>query len=131
MNYKRALKTAVSIWVMGVLLFVIAAMLPLSDNPELQANISLALAFIPLGWYGAKYYYKKGSTTPVYQLAFLLVFVAALLDALITVPIFFFPMGVDHQTFFGAIEFWLLIAEYAGIVILYDYLNRKKELRTA
>ena len=130
MNYKRAFKTAVSIWIIGVLLFILAAMLPLSNNPELQANITLALAFLPLGWYGAKYYYKKGSTTPGYQLAFILVFAAAFLDALITVPVFFFPMGLDHQAFFGAVEFWLLIAEYAGIVILYDYLNQKKELKT-
>ena len=59
MNYSRAIKTAVSIWGIGVLIFLIAGYLPISDDPELQANITLALAFIPLGWFGAKYYYKK------------------------------------------------------------------------
>ncbi len=130
MNYSRAIKTAVSIWGIGVLIFLIAGYLPISDDPELQANITLALAFIPLGWFGAKYYYKKGVATPGYQLAVVMAVVAAFLDALITIPVFFIPIGMDHLTFFSAAGFWLLMAEYIGIVILYDYLNRKKELKT-
>ena len=131
MNYPRAIKTAVSIWGIGVLLFLVAALLPLTNDPELQANITLAIAFIPLGWFGAKYYYKQGATSAGYQLALVMALVAALLDALITVPVFFIPIGIDHFAFFGAAGFWILIAEYMGIVILYDYLRRKKDLKTA
>ena len=88
MNYPRAIKTAVSVWGIGVLLFLVAAFLPLTNDPELQANITLAIAFIPLGWLGAKYYCKQGATSAGYQLALVMALVAALLDALITVPVF-------------------------------------------
>ena len=126
MNYSRAIRTAVAVWMIGVLLFLIGNFIPLSNNPELQANLTLAIAFIPLGWFGAHYYYKKGATTPAYQLAGIMAFTAAFLDAIITVPIFFLPIGMTYSEFFGAPGFWLLMAEYIGIVLLYDHLRRRR-----
>lgn len=125
MNYKRAIKTGAIIWVIGVFFFLIGSYLPLINDPELQANLTLAIVFIPLAWFGARYYYKNGSKTPGYQLALLLVVIAALFDAIITVPVFFMPLGMGHATFFGAVGFWMLVAEYAGIVMLYDFIRRR------
>lgn len=125
MNYKRAIKTGAFIWVIGVSFFLLGSYLPIINDPELQANLILALAFIPLGWLGARYYYKRGDETPGYQLAFILVVIAALLDATLTVPIFLLPAGIDHTAFFGALGFWLLAVEYAGIVMLYDFQRRR------
>ena len=78
MNYSRAIKTAVSVWIIGVLLFLLSSFLPLGNNPELQANLTLAIAFIPLGWFGARYYYQQGAQTPAYQLALVMAITAAL-----------------------------------------------------
>lgn len=125
MNYKRAIKTGVILWVLGVFSFLLGSYLPLLNDPELMANLTLALAFVPLAWFGARYYYKDGERTPGYQLAILLVSIAALLDAIFTVPVFLMPLGVSHAAFFGAVGFWLLVAEYAGIVILYDFFKRR------
>lgn len=126
MNYSRAIKTSVSVWTIGVLLFLLGSFFPLGNNPELQANLTLAIAFIPLGWFGARYYYKQGTPTPAYQLALVMALTAVLLDALITVPIFFIPNQIGHAEFFGAIGFWLLMVEYTGIVLLYGLFQRKR-----
>ena len=126
MNYPRAIGIATAIWTLGVLVFLFAGYLIKSDNPELQANLSLALALLPLGWFGARYYYKKGSQTPGYRLAAIMVFTAVVLDAMITVPVFFLPIGVTYGVFFGGGEFWVLIAEYAGIVMWYDITRRRQ-----
>lgn len=130
MNYKRAIKTAIGIWIIGVLLFLIGSFVPLLDNPELQANLLLAVAFLPLGWLGARYYYKGGKQTSGVRLALVMVTVAVLMDAIITVPIFFLPRGITHAMFFGTIGFWLLILEYAAIVLLYAYFRRKMTQKT-
>ena len=131
MNYSRAIKTAVSVWIIGVVLFLLSSFLPLSGNPELQANLTLAIAFIPLGWFGAHYYYQRGTHTPAYQLALVMAITAALLDALITVPLFFMPNQIGYAEFFGALGFWLLMAEYTGIVMLYGLLKRQRIPKTA
>ena len=129
MNYLRAISTAVAVWIIGVHVFLVAIHLPISDDPELQANLALAIAFLPLAWFGAQYYYKTGSRTKGYQLAFIMALTAAVLDAIITVPLFFLPIGVTHSEFFGATGFWLLILEYTGIVILYDLIRRRKVMK--
>lgn len=129
MNYKRAIKTAAIIWVIGVIFFLIGSFLPLIIDPELQANLTLAIAFVPLAWFGTRYYYKGGDQTRGYQLAFVFVSMAALLDAIITVPIFMMPIGVGHAAFFGTLGFWLLVAEYAGIVIVYDFTRKRKSIK--
>lgn len=131
MNYSRAIKTSVSVWIIGVLLFLLSSFLPLSNNPELQANLTLAIAFIPLGWFGARYYYQHGAQTPAYQLALVMAITAALLDALITVPLFFMPNQIGYAEFFGATGFWLLMVEYIGIVLLYGLLKRQNTPKTA
>ena len=131
MNYSRAFKTGIAVWIIGVLVFLIGSLLPLSNDPELQANLTLAIAFIPLGWYGARYYYKKDAPTPAYQLALIMALTAALLDAIITVPIFLMPVGIGHIEFFTAPGFWLLMVEYVGIVLLYAYMRKRKALQTA
>lgn len=131
MNYSRAFQAAVSVWIMGVLFFLIGSLLPLGMNPELQANLTLAIVFLPLGWLGARHYYKHGAQTPAYQLALFMAAVAAFLDAIITVPLFFIPNGLGHLEFFGALGFWLLMVEYVGIVLLYAYMRKRKALQTA
>lgn len=131
MNYSRAFQVAVSIWILGVLFFITGNLLPLGMDPELQANLTLAIAFLPLGWFGARHYYKKGAQTPAYQLALVMAGTAALLDALITVPVFFIPNGMGYLEFFGALGFWLLMVEYIAIVLLYDLIRRRKMLKPA
>ena len=131
MNYSRAIRTGVSIWMIGVTLFTIATLLPISNDPEMQGNLTLALSFIPLAWFGSRYYFKREPQSKGYQLALVLAIVAIVLDAIITVPLFFLPHGVGYADFFGAPGFWFLMAELTGIVVLYDYLRRRRALKHA
>lgn len=131
MNYKRAIRTGVAIWMIGVTLFTIATLLPISKDPELQGNLTLAISFIPLAWFGSRYYFKTEPQTKGYQLALVLAIIAIILDAIITVPLFFLPNGIGYAEFFGATGFWILMLEYTGVVLLYDYLRRKRSIKHA
>ncbi|MCW5518898.1 DUF5367 family protein [Aureitalea sp. L0-47] len=131
MNYTRAIRTGVAIWMIGVTLFTIATLLPISNDPELQGNLTLAISFLPLAWFGSRYYFKSEPQTQGYQLALVLAVIAIVLDALITVPLFFLPHGIGYVDFFGAPGFWILMVEYTGVVLLYDYLRRRRSIKHA
>jgi hypothetical protein len=131
MYYTRAIRTGVTIWMIGVTLFTIATLLPISNDYEMQGDLTLAVSFIPLAWFGSRYYFKSEPQSKGYQLALALAIIAVVLDAMITVPLFFLPHGIGYADFFGAPGFWFLMVEYTGVVILYDYLRRRRELKHA
>lgn len=129
MNYTRAIRTGVAIWMIGVTLFTIATLIPISNDPELQGNLTLAISFIPLAWFGSRYYFKTEPQTKGFQLALIMGTIAIVLDAIITVPVLFMPHGGTYKAFFGAPGFWFLMLEYIGVILLYDFLRRRKSLK--
>lgn len=125
MNYLRAFRIAFVNWIIGVSIFTLSYFFPFTENVELQANLSLAITLTALGWLGAKFYYRNGHKAPGYALALIILAVTIVLDALITVPVLFLPVGGTYGEFFGAAGFWILVMVYAGMVMGYDLYRRR------
>ena len=123
----RALIIGVGIWAAGVSVFTLSYLIPLLENAELQANLALMVSIPLLVWFGSKIYYKKDRHTHGLKLGLLFILVAAVLDALITVPFLLAPQGVTHFTFFTDAGFWLIALLFVGITLGYYYRNIKNK----
>ncbi|WP_421752340.1 DUF5367 family protein [Croceimicrobium sp.] len=119
MNLKRAMLSAVLIWVLGVSAYTGSFFIHLMADPNLQANLVLTFALIPSAILGAKLYYRSGLKTNGFKLGTGMFFIAMLLDALITVPLYIIPEGGDHISFFSDPGFWFIAVEYILTVGLY------------
>jgi len=119
MSIKRAILSAVTIWILGVGVYTASYFIEIISDPELQANLVLATFLLPIAVLGAHIYYKNGLKTNGLRLGVAMFFIAMILDALFTVPLLIIPYGGDHFTFFTAPEFWLIAVEYIGTITLY------------
>lgn len=119
MNIKRAILSALIVWVLGVSAYTASFFFDLMENPELQANLVLTIALIPIVFFGARFYYKTGHRTNGFKLGAVMFLIAMALDAMITVPVFIIPEGGNHLTFFTDPGFWLIAVEYIMVVVLY------------
>ncbi|WP_422107672.1 DUF5367 family protein [Winogradskyella sp.] len=117
----RVILIGVAIWILAVSAYTISFYLPILEDVELQANLVLLLSVIPLVWYGSAMYYKKEKGTHGFLVGLTFLLVSAILDALITVPVFMMPNGIDHYMFFTAPGFWLIALVFISIVVLYYY----------
>ena len=115
----KALKIGGLVWFLGVLAYSVSFYLPILENVEQQANLILFFVIVPLVWFGSWLYYRKGPQT--HGLATGLVFfaMAALLDALITVPVLIMPYGGSYYDFFTNLGFWVIGAEFIGTTVMY------------
>ncbi len=115
---------AILVWILGVAFYLLSFYIPILENPDLQSNIALAAGIIPPACLGTYLFYKKSYMKPS-ALALTLVIVAALLDVLITVPIFIIPNGGSYSSFFGDPMTYTLVVEFYFIVLYYgNYLNK-------
>jgi hypothetical protein len=126
-QFLRATIAAMLVWIMGVTAFVLSYLVPLMENPDTQANWVLGLTLIPATALGAAFYYREGFRTNGLVLGNYMFAVTILLDALITVPVFIFPIGGDHFTFFGDPVFWLIGLEYISLIVFYAKVHVKLE----
>jgi len=123
MKYFRAISIGIIIWIIGVSVYNITLFIPILENSAEQANTTLFIAVIPLVWLGAKRYYEKENHTQGYRVGLTFFLIAAILDALITVPLFIIPNGGSHYKFFTDLGFWLIGAEFLAIATLYWYVK--------
>ena len=130
MNIKRAMLSAAIVWTLGVMFYVGSFLIVLMEDPELQANLVLMVAVVPIGVFGAYFYYRKGDKTNGFKLGIFMFIIAIALDALITVPFFIIPEGGSHITFFTDPGFWLIAVEYILAVGLYWRLRVSRQLIT-
>ena len=130
MNFKRAMLSAAIVWTLGVSFYVGSFLIVLMENPELQANLVLTLAVIPIAIFGAYFYYRKGDKTNGFKLGVFIFLIAMALDALITVPLFIISEGGSHITFFTDPGFWLIAVEYVLAVGLYWRFRLSRHLFT-
>ena len=117
----RAIFIGIAIWTAGVGLFVLSYMIPILENPDLQANLVLALWLPVFVWLGSHYYYRNGHDTHGIKLGLAFMLVAIVLDALITVPVFLSPFGETHLSFFTDPSFWLIALELLVVAVIYYY----------
>jgi hypothetical protein len=119
-NLKRAIIAAVIVWVLVMIFYIASFSMHILGNAALQANIMISLALIPCAKAGASFYYRKRARTNGLLLGAIMVFIAIVLDSLITVPVFIIPEGGSHLTFFSDQGFWVLAFEYFLIVVIYS-----------
>lgn len=125
MKLFRTIGIGIIIWILGVSIYTISFYIPILADPELQANIFLSLGILPVVWFGTKLYYRKKSTTKGYWLGLAFFLIAAVMDALITVPYLIAPYGGTHYSFFTAIGFWLIGIEFIIMTTGYWYTQVK------
>lgn len=123
MKHVRAIGIGIFIWIIGVSLYTFSFYIPILENPELQANIFLSIGVVPLVWFGSKLYYRKNNTTKGYWLGLVFFSIAAVLDALVTVPLFIEPYGGSYYSFFTAMGFWLIGMEFVITATCYWYVE--------
>ncbi|NQZ75272.1 MAG: DUF5367 family protein [Ekhidna sp.] len=119
LNVKHAAISSAVVYVLAILAFVGSFLVPILDDPTLQANMALMIAMVPSAYLGAHLYYRRGHTTGGYTLGFVMFLGAIILDAIITVPVFVIPNGGNHLSFFGDPGFWLIGFEYITVVTAY------------
>lgn len=130
MNFKRVLLSATIVWILGVCSYIGSFFFELIEDSELQANLVLLIALIPITIFGANFYYKKGNKTNGYKLGVVMFIVAMVLDALITVPLFIIPEGGNHLAFFTDSGFWLIAVEYILVVGFYWQFKVSRQILT-
>jgi len=118
MKTMNAIGIGIGIWILGVFTYVFFSMFPILDDPALQGDLTLAIAFIPIVGFGAQLYFKKYLNVNPFLIATVFFTIAFALDALITVPILLEPYNVSYSDFFLTIPFWLLMIELYAIVIV-------------
>lgn len=119
----RAIFIGILIWITAVLFYTLSFYLSLMNNVEHQSNIVLFIVVIPLVWYGCKYYYKKDNTSHGYKIGQTFLLTSVILDAIITVPFFMIPNGINHYDFFTSIGFWVIALEFLLIASLFWYIR--------
>jgi hypothetical protein len=125
----RAVIIGVIIWIFGVAAFSLSFYVPILENLELQANLALFIVVIPLVWLGSKQYYKKDNKTHGMWVGITFFGVAAILDALITVPLLVVPKGGNHYIFFSDPGFWLIGGVFITTAILYAHFKGTRNSR--
>jgi len=125
-NKTRAILSAILVWILGVTAFLLSYSFSILSNPDVQANITLVLAIIPSVCLGTFVYYKKGSITPS-NLAFIFMGAAAVLDMIITVPMFIIPAGGSYAEFFSEPMFYTIMVEFYCITTFFGHYFIKKQ----
>jgi hypothetical protein len=121
MKQLRTIGIGILIWITGVSIYTLSFYIPILEDPEFQANILLSLGILPVVWFGAKQYYKTKSAAKGYWLGLAFFLTAAVLDALITVPLLIVPNGGTYHSFFTAAGFWLIGIEFIIMTTAYWY----------
>ena len=126
----RALLIGLGIWAIAVTFYSLSYQVPILSNPDEQANLVLLSVVIPLVWLGSYLYYKKDNKTHGLKVGLAFFLVAALLDAIITVPLFIIPNGGTHLSFFTDPGFWVIAVEMVATATIYYYLRLYPKTRT-
>ena len=119
MNIKRAIVSGVITWILGILVYSAPYFLPFIEHSDRYINVVYPLAVVPAIIIGAYSYYQIGYKTNGIKLGAIMVMVAIVLDALITVPLFIIPEGGNHFSFFTDLGFWLIATEFVIITSIY------------
>ncbi len=110
-NLLFSIVCALFVWILGVSIYLLSYYFPVIEDPELQANGLLLMGIIPSAWLGTYLFYRKGSMAPS-VLALIYIIIAALLDAIITVPQFIIPYGGTYSEFFCDPKFYVIVVVY-------------------
>ncbi|MHA7059453.1 DUF5367 family protein [Aquimarina sp. M1] len=131
MKLTRTIGFGLFIWIIGVMLYALSFYVQIIENAEQQANLWLSIVIIPVVWFGAKLYYKKGMNPHGICVGLVFFIISGILDALITVPFTVLPYGSTYSDFFIDFGFWFIGFEFIATTTLYWYIKVfKKENST-
>ncbi len=125
MKFFRAIIIGVLIWIFGVSAFSLSFLVSILENAQQQANLVLVLAVVSLVWFGSKLYFLTGNKAKGLWLGLTFFSIAALLDALITVPFLVVPSGGSYLEFYTDPGFWCIGLLFLGVPSLYRHLYVK------
>lgn len=114
-NRSLSIIYGILVWVIGVSFYLTSFYIQIIENPDLQANIVLVLGILPSTYLGTYLFYKNGMMKPS-SLALTFMSIAAVLDVLITVPVFVIPTGGSYSDFFSNPMFYFIMVEFYFIV---------------
>lgn len=126
MRMSNTIVIGTGIWGLGVSAYMASFLIPMMQDTALQANLVLLFSVIPLIFYGTKLYYKNGGILKGIYVGSIFFAVAAVLDALITVPFLVIPNGGNYIDFFFDHAFWGIGLLFLLIPTLYWYRNVKR-----
>lgn len=113
-----AILCGIGIWILGIVSFVLSSSVSILTDPELQGNLALSIALIPIVSGGTKLYFKRFPKASPFLVGLIFFATVFALDALFTVPLLMQPHGIGHADFFLTIPFWLIAIELYAIVII-------------
>ena len=119
LNLKKAVLSGLITYGIAITFFLLSFLIPIMKNPELQANITLAVVIIPAALIGARFYLRKESVNGI-LLGSTMFLIAGVMDALITVPFFVIPAGGDYISFFTDPGFWIIGLIFVTAIALYS-----------
>ena len=119
LNLKKAVLSGLITYGIAITFFLLSFLIPIMKNPELQANITLAVVIIPAALIGARFYLRKESVNGI-LLGSTMFLIAGVMDALITVPFFVIPAGGDYISFFTDPGFWIIGLIFDTAIALYS-----------
>ena len=113
MNYKRALGFGILLWVFVFVIISILIFMPFFKDSSMRVNIAWWVIQIPLVLLMAKWYFKQKqpSLKEGFYLGLIALVIGAILDAVITVPLFI----KSYSGFFGN---WEMYVGYAELLLL-------------
>lgn len=116
MNYKRAIKTGVMLWISVLIIFAALLAVPALADAPLWRAIIFGILLVPVTLFLAKWYFKMDS--PNYKkgiyLGLIALAVSLLLDLSITIPVFV----KSYLVFFSD---WLVYASSAEVLALFIF----------
>lgn len=85
----------------------------------MQQGLIMFIFIIPAAWLGAAFYYKMGTKTNGIKVGFIMVMIALILEAIITVPLLEIPHNGSYSAFFTNPILWILMVE--NMLVPYFY----------
>jgi Family of unknown function (DUF5367) len=128
MKKARVISVGALIWFLIFSAFAILAYLPVTKDSLNAQALFVAILIIPFATFGASIYYKNGNKDHGFKVGLLMVIIAFLLDALITVPLLEIPNGRSYQSFFSYPLLYLL--GFINMLTIYLYWKLKTSRHT-
>ena len=101
MKLLRAILSGVLVWILIFSVFTAISFIPGIKDSPIQQGLVIGLLLIPFASFGAAIYYKSGDKTNGLVIGTLMIIVALILDAVVTVPLVEIPYnGSSYSQFF-------------------------------
>ncbi len=119
MKYLRAVFSGSVVWILISITFMILTFIPVIKESLNQQALVVAILIVPYSLFGAYLYYKDGNKHNGLLLGIIMVVVALLLDALITVPFIEIPSGGSYISFYFYPVLWVFVGINIATVYLF------------